>query len=329
MKKLFTKEQEEIILNLYNDHSYSEIAIILNCNVSNKQVRGWLNNNGYKKDSRSTFSVEQQQYIRNNYVSRTYKEIANEIGKSEKQVKGWINNNCKSKLRDFDKNYFHSIDSMNKAYWVGFIYADGWVRTCKKNDEHSQYELGIELKSSDEGHLEKFNKELGGVHRITHSSFTGTIYRNNVLSHTESSILRIYSKNIVDDLIAINVLPNKTDRNEYPVIDKYFIDFLRGYIDGDGCIYISKRGYLQVTITSCHRDILDYIREMTKSLYGIDSYVYSENNRKYRIYFNGKNALELLDFLYKNSNKNNRLDRKYDIYTRYIDTKGRHAKNIA
>ena len=226
-----------------------------------------------------------------------------------------------------NEDYFEKIDNSNKAYLLGFITADGAIVNSR---------LSIEVHQRDKGLILFAKEQINPQGTITEIHYKTTTLAPNGKEYTSvKNDVRIAfgSKKIGQDLAKYGIVQNKSKiLTKVPVdyIPKNLLPFyFRGLIDGDGCIYISKRGYLQVTITSCHRDILDYIREMTKSLYGIDSYVYSENNRKYRIYFNGKNALELLDFLYKNSNENNRLDRKYDIYTQYIDTKGRHAKNIA
>lgn len=48
-----------------------------------------------------------------------------------------------------NENYFENIDNKNKAYWLGFIAADGNVYGNK---------LSIELNSKDEGHLKIFRR---------------------------------------------------------------------------------------------------------------------------------------------------------------------------
>ena len=51
-----------------------------------------------------------------------------------------------------NENIFQQIDSNNKAYWLGFLAADGSV---KGN------ELSIGLSSKDRGHLAKFLTFIG------------------------------------------------------------------------------------------------------------------------------------------------------------------------
>lgn len=311
MKKLFNKEQEEFIISNYLTMKYRDIAKSLG-DYTSAQITGWLNNNGYKKGHNSIFSKDDIDYIKENYLTMTYGEIADNLGFTEKQVKSWINHNCKKKIRDFNDRYFDKIETSNQAYWLGFIYADGYI---VKREADRNCELGINIQSGDIKLLEDFNNELGGVHNITYSHDEKYICNNPKMSITDSVTLRIYSKNIVNDLIKNNVIQNKTQSPLFPIVeDNLFFDFLRGYIDGDGCIYVNqnKISASQVHITSAHDEVLNYIKNKL-SLYGIDSCVYKEKEKKYRIYINHKSALKLLDMIYYDKNVQ-KLDRKYQKY---------------
>lgn len=311
MKKLFNKEQEEFIVSNYLTMKYSDIAKSLGC-YTPTQIAGWLNNNGYKKGHNSIFSKNDIDYMTTNYMSMTYGEIAKNIGFTERQVRGWINNNCDRKNRTFNDNYFNEIKTPNQAYWLGFIFADGWIT---RGNFNNGYELGIELCDVDEQQLIDFNNELGGVHNIKHSHYEKYICNHKNISVTDTVCIRIYSKQIVEDLIKHNVLENKTIKQEYPIVnDNLFFDFIRGYIDGDGCIYVNENNISasQVHITSSHCEVLNYIKDKL-SLYGIKSNVYKEKENKYRIYINHKNAITLLDLIYYDDNVQ-KLDRKYKKY---------------
>ena len=52
----------------------------------------------------------------------------------------------------FNEDFFEIIDNENKAYWLGFIYADGYV---------SAKSLVIELHKDDESHIVKFLEDIG------------------------------------------------------------------------------------------------------------------------------------------------------------------------
>ena len=123
---------------------------------------------------KSIFSKEQNKYLQENYDKKSYKEIAEILGFTERQIRGRINNMGLSKTRKFDKSYFDNIDSKEKAYWLGFIYADGYI-VC--NQHTATYELGIEINSQDDYLLKRLAYNLGNVHKVeykhNYKSFNG------------------------------------------------------------------------------------------------------------------------------------------------------------
>ena len=261
---------------------------------------------------KSIFTEEQIEYLKDNYDKMTYSEIAAKLGFTERQVRGKINNMGLSKLKKFNKNYFSNIDTSNKAYWLGFIYADGYIIENKTN---RNYELGIELNRNDVKLLEEFNNELGGVHSIcfkhNKKEFNGYKYE------TDSCIIRIYSKNIVCDLMKLNIFQNKTNRKEFPECDKFFFEFLRGFMDGDGCIHVSKNNHIILKFTNSNINFLEYLKQTVNKKLDIDGHIYKENDKKYQlVYFKKCDVKSILDKIYEDHNCV-KLDRKYMIYKSY------------
>ena len=131
----------------------------------------------------------------------------------------------KQNIARMDETVFENIDSEEKAYWLGFMYADGYVIE-KRN------EVGIGLKQEDYEHLVKFKDFL---------KYEGEIrFKKNTNSYT----LSFLNKKIKSDLIAKGCVPNKSKVLTYPseeVVPKdLMIHFIRGYIDGDGYIGNAK-----------------------------------------------------------------------------------------
>lgn len=258
------------------------------------------------------FNKEQEEFIRDNYKTMRYATIANLLGFSERQVRGWVNNHCGSKLRKFNKSYFEVIDTPEKAYWVGFIYADGYL---VYRPEKRTYELGIELQKEDKCILERLNQVLGGQHKLYYKEQVKEIC-GHAPSKTESWVLRVYSKKIVEDLMNLGIYPNKTARAEFPKIEKFFWDFLRGYFDGDGCFYINKVKYPVVNITSSHCEVLYHISEELLK-YGIKSAVYKEHELKYRLWLFNQNALLFCSRMY-HTKCDTKLNRKHLKYLKFL-----------
>lgn len=162
MKKLFTNEQIDFILTHYENMKYKDIAIYLYCKP--EQIAGWLSNNGYKKSKRSIFSENDVSYIKQNYKTMKYKQIADILGFSERQIRHYVEHYCDNKNRKFNKRYFQFIDTPTKAYFLEYIYADGYV--CS-NVERNSYEFGMQLQLCDIKVLQDLNFELGNVHNIS------------------------------------------------------------------------------------------------------------------------------------------------------------------
>lgn len=192
--------------------------------------------------SEKMWEEKEIEFLKENYLNMSYPDIGKILDRSRSSVQ----NKChKSGLKkpdkySYNKDYFEIIDTEEKSYWLGFIYADGYV--C--ND----YESSIELQDGDSGHLEKLNRAISGDFTIKHFN-----KKVNNKEHKMCSI-RIYSKKINHDLKKHGVFLNKTHIIEFPNIREDLIrHFIRGYFDGNGSIFSYKRtkdvSYLRCKIT--------------------------------------------------------------------------------
>ena len=179
------------------------------------------------------FSKEQQKEICDLYLKGAFlKDVASTFGISHKSVKDVLTaNNIKVKRGKYDanENYFSELDSEEKNYWFGFIFADGSL-----NQEGG---VRVELQRGDLNHLEKLKIAL---------SYTGVIQETQHLTPAGNmnnySALRVTRKKFYQDLINLGFSQNKTSNPEVPKIEeKYYKDFLAGFFDGDGCVSIFKR----------------------------------------------------------------------------------------
>lgn len=259
----------------------------------------------------------------------TYAQITNDINKfndvqkTEKQVRGKARiMGLSKKLHKLNREFFNEIDTEEKAYWLGFIYADGWISIMdNQKDNRTSYELGIEVSIVDTEHLQKFAKSLEydtvkiskkKNEPVSVKQPNGSYSKGNKI--TFSSTMRVYSKQIVLDLASQGVVERKTDSDIFPEVERHlFKHFLRGYFDGDGCITIGKK-MNQCHITSANPEILYYIKEKLENSFGIVmGNIYSEHEKKYRLYVSKKDdVLMFLEFMYQDSCVY--LDRKYKLY---------------
>ncbi len=314
---MMTKEQDQFIRDNSLIMTYREIGDVLG--ISDYSVRYYINKNNIPHNTNKlSLSKEDIEYIRSNYETMTAAEIGNHIGLTRRQVQGWLDNHLKDrahKIRQFNDKYFSNIDTPAKAYWLGFIYADGWISI----HYNKHYEFGIQLQREDEYMLCELNNELGGQHIIKHIHTETKIVDNDFVTIADSSVLRVYSKQLVLDLYNNGIDIKKSGSNIFPIVaNELFPDFLRGYIDGDGCIHVMRRGILGVHITSANVSILEYIRNKLLDDYGISSAMYKEESEtwrtKYRLYcFRKDDVKRLLDMIYYKKDLP-KLERKYEKY---------------
>ena len=268
---------------------------------------------------KTIYSQEELDFIKNNYKTKTYKEITDDINKfadikkDEKQIRtkaallGY-----RKQYADLFEDYFEKIDSDEKAYWLGFIYADGYIVA-------NNTEIGIELSRCDETHLEKFLAAINAQKKIFHKEKYIKIANNKKMSHVLTSKIRVYSSKMRNDLIKNGISLNKTYSKTFPIVNrKYFYSFLRGYFDGDGCLYVKNSNVVSVTYTACHDECLKFIKSALHED-GIKSEIYKETDKKYRLYILGGKTgmMKFLNKLYNDSTVY--LDRKYRLYLDCLD----------
>jgi hypothetical protein len=136
-------------------------------------------------------------------------------------------NKQNSRKYEVNHNFFDVIDTEAKAYWLGFIYADGFI-TRSGNAKY----LGISLATKDREHLEAFSKSIESTYPI--KEYTGNTSYGEV---TYNRVL-ICSEKLFDSLVKQGSGQQKTLKLTFPSTDivpeHLRHHFCRGYFDGDG-----------------------------------------------------------------------------------------------
>lgn len=211
---------------------------------------------------------------------------------------------------EYDKNYFTNIDTNDKAYWLGFLYADGCVSEYKKpNGKIHCMVLDIGLSDKDKQHLVKFNNSLKSNIEIKHKTVSGC----------GTSRLTVCCTNMCRDLISHGCTPQKSLILEFPSLnDKLLPHFIRGYFDGDGCIYLGKYKYVINFVGT--KNFLTDLRNVLKE-HNISGplKIYSKGNA-YQMYIYGYNNLkEFYNYVYNDTDLY--LDRKYEKFINCFQNK--------
>lgn len=239
-------------------------------------------------------------------MNHTRKTLARELKRNNIIIR---DNSINSRKYSHQHNFFEVIDTEAKAYWLGFMYADGFISKHK----HGSYYFGVTLSKSDKSHLIKFKDSLEATNEI--KDYVGSGFaKNNMFSR-----LLICSKKTVNDLIDKGCIENKTMLLKFPTekqIPKELIHhFVRGYFDGDGTINsYNRNGYTTYTIGFVGQ--YDFLENIKILLNNKKLKLSTKDNKTFQVNFHGnRQAQRILDFLYKDATIY--LDRKYNKYLEF------------
>lgn len=196
-------------------------------------------------------------------------------------------------------DYYFSKENHNMAYLLGFLASDGTVD--KKNNR-----IKIGLSSVDKPFLIEIKKEL---------SYEGDILDYETSNGYKVSELSFTSKQIKEDLARYNIVPNKTFSFKFPknLNKKYWIDFIRGYFDGDGSVSSAGGTAIRWQICSATKDVLETIIDFFYEEYGIKKVSILKQPRAnctlYYFQYSTNATKKIFSFLYKENCL--KLPRKY------------------
>ena len=192
----------------------------------------------------------------------TFSEVCKEVKCCEKTFRKWMKavdafDNCPDVFRQIMKT-IHCFDTITSesAYWIGYLLADGCYTT---NSAANGYRLMLECKTDDVEILEKF------------CDFVGIRQDRISIGHqNKSRALSLADSNFSTSVSKYGITQNKSHHeNHVPQEiyknDEFFLQFLKGLIDGDGTIHISpaSRG---ISIVSNSQELLQEIKNKLEIL---------------------------------------------------------------
>ena len=252
-------------------------------------------------------------------LRRPIKWIQQETGMSKSTIEKYLKDNNlwtghKYMLKYFDEFFFDSIDTEEKAYWLGFIYADGYLAKPST--------IGIELKATDKEHLEKYRKSLKAEHEVK------VYHKNSTFGPQDNCRIAFASKHMFNILLNYFGSHKKTFEGHFPIIEdeKLIPHLIRGFFDGDG----SLSGLPQEE-EHLFRPSLSFIgtKETLKYIEKISGFDWSwsqrhpeKNTNNYQINCGRVNdCITFLNYMYKDATIF--LDRKYERYLFLLENRQR------
>lgn len=206
--------------------------------------------------------------------------------------------------------------SPEMAYVLGFFAADG---SMLKNRRGAHF---IEFQITDRDILVFIQKALGSNHTIS--------VRNRDSKYSTAYRLQLGSKLLFEGLVRHGFTQAKSRTLRMPSVpNKFLPDFIRGYFDGDGCVYFATlkfadrkkpRHVLQTIFTSGSRDFLLELRKVLHH-HGLMGGSVRRKTRGFDLLFSHKDSIALYSFMYNTiSAADFFLARKHLIFQKAIKT---------
>lgn len=203
------------------------------------------------------------------------------------------------------ENIFSNINTEEKAYWLGFLAADGCV--------HDNY-IKITLQEQDLEHLKKFQNFLQATSiKILEENHQNKYKKNKYYTFS------IGCKQIAEDIKKLGITERKSLTLKPPINlipEEFYLDWIRGYFDGDGGISYSVKDNRWQSYANSTKEVLNWIVEILElNVKPFNQKHYGKLDNVWRIHFNGRiNVYKAWNKMYHNDKATIFLDRKYKKY---------------
>lgn len=268
-------------------------------------------------------SLSMKEYLNTPELDRSLGTISDKYGLNRKTLQKYLIENGYEISQTgaachFSYDKFDVINTEEKAYWLGFMYADGYVNTIGNK-------FGINVALKDISHLEKFNQFLNypkGLN-ISKSHQFGT--KSNLNTKGEEMYMVstvIGNKHMRDSLISKGCVPNKSLILEFPseeIVPKELQrHFVRGYFDGDGTLGIYPHSKTNPKLEESLMIVgTKPFLEKVQEILGMGFLIHKTNCSEFtfRLGYSTKKAVNAAKIMYDNSTIY--LERKYNIYKQF------------
>ena len=319
----YTQEQVDFIKQLI-DQGWSPTRIASEYNISKESIKKRIKNNNWSavKNRRDGSLTNQELKEIKDMVDKgiDYEVIADKYSISTATIYNRVINNKwerqgKKKVYTFNEEYFDNIDNEHKAYWLGFLMADGYIlsKRIRKGHGNEAQSFGFAISTKDNELFKYFKEDLEATNPIN-------IYKSKGSCNTFSECGRILltSQHTVDALKKWGIVENKTFHTSIPNIERRLIKhFIRGYSDGDGSITIDRNSRVCWGLCGT-KELLTQIQNYFGSNYKLYQRFPERNNNNWTLHITGvKNLQTYLYIIY--SEATIYLKRKYN---KYVEIRG-------
>lgn len=303
MRKIVLSEElaENIQKDFIEDLTYKEI--MAKYSISQRVVKKALNKVGLSK--RKSFTNEEKEKMLSEMVSGTpYSVIQEKYGITYQSLRQYarINNlpykTGKGRKNHFDIDYFSSINTSEKAYWFGFLYADAAIVRSNSYDK-SPNRVQVNLSSKDRQILVDFLESLQSKNIQIEDYIPKRTYSENPMSR-----IILNSKKMCDDMIAngYRMLKEEANGDVFNHVPSHlYSHFIRGIFDGDGSITTGKHFSIigQLPFIEAIQKIMMENCQLNET--ALVAYTDKGNGELVTLNYGGKQIEKIYDFLYQDA----------------------------
>jgi len=203
------------------------------------------------------------------------------------------------------------------AYLLGLLFSDGTVENTQKSSRTCYFTFT----SKDLELINQIKILLSSSHKVySRKPLWKKIKDKEYFCH-ETFCLRIGSKDMYQDLVKLGLKPRKSLTLKFPIIPNNLLNFfLRGYFDGDGCIYVNKNNNkeLKVIFTCGSKKFLNKLSTKLQERINTSPKSISKGSDAYRLSFRKFDSIKILNFIYGDLYKAPFLKRKFQTYRTYL-----------
>jgi hypothetical protein len=302
-----------------NGENFSKIS--KRYNVTPRAIQLQLNKMGHHARYRGKIDPSIRPDIVSHYRTGnfTFKELAKKFNIGATAMRSLLNKEgcfapCASDISrkyKINHHFFKTLDSPNKAYILGLLYADGCVHRPSNK-------ISISLKQEDKHILEDINTLLETDKPLYFNKpKTSKNKQGRTINNHGQYIISIISKEMIHDLEKLGLNERKSLNLTWPsfIHNDLISHFIRGFFDGDGGI--SKDGKVSFM---ANLDFIENLKTLLINKLGISPnkiQKHSVSNVYYFRFGSKKDITALYTFLY-NKDSTLFLKRKKDIFEKFI-----------
>jgi len=205
-----------------------------------------------------------------------------------------------------DESFFEVIDTPDKAYVMGWFYSDG-------SNSLSPNIAKIDVAADSLDVLVKIREVIGSTARIVAMKNSANSYAGEKAQMLYR--LGIYNKRVSKQIAALGICGNMTYTRTWPewLTEDLEPHFIRGLIDGDGCISVSKKNGFAISYWGTEM-MCDGLSGVLSKIDVEHSHRTDKKGHHYIRITKQAECLKFADYIYEDSTIH--LARKFDNYKR-------------